>query len=691
MHQNHPGHEIFLEEAQELLQELETALFEIENTPGDRELVDRIFRALHTIKGSGAMFGYDAVSAFTHEVESVFDLVRNREMEVGKDLLSLTLDAGDHIRRLLHDQEPDREIGLQGQEILDRLGLLRPHGPLEHPRLEKRLDPPPPQSSSRRTWHIRFTPAESIFLQGSNPVHLLEELEGLGRCSVRACLDKVPALEELNPEGCYTSWEVLLETDKDENDVRDVFIFVEDMCRLDICLVDSGDPGGTICPDVKMTDREDTAALQLKGTATEQEGGSGQLLEAVEGEREGHERVPTRPDMGGDAPRNGRQAGPGASIRVGADKLDALVNLVGELVIVQARISQVVQDRSGPLLVGLTEELERLSNELRDSALNMRMVPIGTTFNVYKRLARDLSLELGKEIELVTSGAKTELDKTVIEKLKDPLVHLLRNSMDHGVERPDVRISRGKPAKGIIRLSAEHVGGNVVIRIQDDGAGIDAQRIRDKAIERGLLSPEALKSEQELFEYIFEPGFSTAGSVTSLSGRGVGMDVVKRGIEALSGSLGIESRKGQGTTVTVRIPLTLAIIEGLQVQVGGESFVLPLAAVEECVEIQAGGKRSAGQLIELRGDLVPFVRLRECFDVPGVPPAIEQVVVTGSNGKRLGIVVDHVIGEHQTVIKPLGRLYANVPGISGATVKGDGSMALILDVPTLMAGQEARA
>ncbi|MFP4314664.1 MAG: chemotaxis protein CheA [Desulfovibrionales bacterium] len=687
MHEHQPGHEVFLEEARELLQELEAALLELEEEPADKNLIDRTFRALHTIKGSGAMFGYDAVSAFTHEVETVFDLVRNGEMSVSRELLTQTLAARDHIEKLLNDPDAAVSRSAQGQELLDQLRALRPDLPEDFDLPEKRQEVPTPGSDRHRIFRIRFEPLPTIFLRGTNPVHLLDELREMGRATIVANIEKVPPLHDLNPEYCYTSWDIILDTAHDENAIRDVFIFVDDECRLEITMVDSGD--GDDCEGTYkklgeiLVERGDISLRQIEQVVSEQKRIGNLLQDAGLVSRERIASALAEQTAVRESRKSRQQSSEGSSIRVAAEKLDSLVNLVGELVIVQAQITQMVNERKDPLLVGLSEELERLSNELRDSTLNIRMIPMGTTFGKFKRLVRDLSTELEKEIDLVTQGAETELDKTVIEKLGDPLVHLLRNSIDHGIEKPEVRVSRGKPARGRILLAAEHSGGSVVIRIEDDGAGLDPDRIRKKAVERGLIAPGADKSDQELFECILQPGFSTAESVTNLSGRGVGMDVVKRSIEGLGGSLGIASTKGQGTTVTVKIPLTLAIIEGLQVQVGDEFFVMPLSIVEECVEIRDKG-RNGQQLVELRGDLVPYVRLRECFGVPGGAPAIEQVVVTGTDGNRLGIVVDHVIGEHQTVIKSMGKLYSDVPGISGATIKGDGSMALILDVPALL-------
>jgi len=337
--------------------------------------------------------------------------------------------------------------------------------------------------------------------------------------------------------------------------------------------------------------------------------------------------------------------------------------------------------------------VERLTGELRDSALNIRMLPIGSTFSKFKRLVRDLSSELGKEIELTTDGAETELDKTVIEKLNDPLVHLIRNSLDHGIEQPEARVAAGKTRHGTVHLAAVHSGDSVLITIQDDGAGLDKEAIRSKAIERGVIAAQAELTDKELFNLIFAPGFSTAKKISSISGRGVGMDVVKRAIEALRGTIDITSVHGEGTRITVRIPLTLAIIESLLVRIGPDFFMMPLSLVDECVELtrQDVARSNGRHLANVRDHLVPYIPLRERFLIRGDCPDIEQIVITEVNGSRIGFVVDQVIGEHQTVIKSLGRAYKNVEGISGATILGDGSVALILDVPQLVQSVEAEA
>lgn len=369
-----------------------------------------------------------------------------------------------------------------------------------------------------------------------------------------------------------------------------------------------------------------------------------------------------------------------------ADRLDTLVNLVGELVTVQARLSQMAALQNQPEIIAIAEEVERLTENLRDNAMNIRMVPIGTTFNKFKRMVRDLAEELGKNVVLETVGAETELDKTVIERLNDPLIHLIRNSVDHGIEEPDIREAKGKPRHGTVRISATHSGAFVLIRITDDGAGLDREAIHNKAVAKGLISPDVEFSEKDIFALIFTPGFSTAEKLTNISGRGVGMDVVKRNIEALRGSIEIESRKGAGTVITLKLPLTLAIIDGLLVKVGEGQFVIPLPIVQECVELTPVEKAGSNgrDLAHVRGEIVPYIRLRERFLIKGQAPQIEQIIITGACTGKVGLVVDQVIGERQTVIKNLGKLFQYVEDISGATILGDGKVALILDVPKLV-------
>jgi two-component system chemotaxis sensor kinase CheA len=691
----------FVEEAHELLADLENSLLELEETPDDKELIGSIFRSMHTIKGSGAMFGFDEIAAFTHEVETVYDKVREGHLPITAELINLTLHAKDRIKFMLDGpQSGEAPDGLTSGEIVAAFQRLALGTETRNTTPLKRLTgsegaSPPPLLGHDATFRIRFVPSRNIFLSGTNPLLLLDELRALGECEVTAQLDDIPPLQDINPEECYVGWDIVLTTGCGMNAIKDVFIFVEDGCQLTIEGVDREAHG---CPEPThkklgeiLLERGDVEREGLSEALSEQRR-LGEILvdkrittsgrvESALAEQEHVKKARARTRPGEDS---------AASIRVPADKLDVLVNLVGELVTVQARLSQTASLLNHVDLTPVAEEVERLTAELRDNTLNIRMLPIGTTFGRFKRLIHDLSQELGKEIEMTTEGAETELDKTVIERLNDPLVHLIRNCIDHGIESPEERESAGKPRVGSIDLSAVHSGAQVIIRISDDGRGLDREAILSKAIERGLALPNAEHGDKEVFGFIFQPGFSTAREVTNVSGRGVGMDVARRAIEALRGSIEVTSEKGRGTTVTIRLPLTLAIVEGLLVALGQDSFVLPLTIVEECVELS---KYEASQfhgrnLANIRGEIVPYIRLRREFGIEGEPPPIEQIVVAGINGARIGFVVDKVIGEHQTVIKNLGRLYRSADAVSGATILGDGTVALIVDVAKLTRNSE---
>jgi len=687
----------FKEEAYELLSELETSLLALEETPDDVETIGRVFRAMHTIKGSGAMFGFEAIATFTHEVETVFDLVRNGKLEVTRDLINLTLAARDLIKGMLDASDGDGSIDdVTAAALVTELKKLVPRDAQEKREVSAGVKVEEPSQAADQkfaTYRIRFKPAAEIFMNGTDPLKLIAELSQLGSYKTVAQVSNIPSLNELQPEFCYVLWDIILTTNRGKDAIEDVFIFVADDCELSIELIDDAEQAsagdykklGEILVekgDISRAEMDEILSLQKRfgelavaaGKVTP-EGVQAALVEQqhvkeIRQERQAQEAM--------------------TSIRVPADKLDLLVNLVGELVTVQARLTQTATSRKDAELVNIAEEVERLSAELRDNALNIRMLPIGTTFSKFKRLVRDLSNELGKEIEMTTDGAETELDKTVIERLNDPLVHLIRNSIDHGIEYPDERAAAGKQRRGTVHLAAVHSGDSVLISIKDDGAGLDREAIRTKAIERGLIQPAAELPDKEIFAQIFAPGFSTAKKVTSVSGRGVGMDVVKRAIDALRGTIDISSQRGVGTTITVRIPLTLAIIESLLVKIREDCFVIPLSIVSECVELtrEQVVESHGRNLANVRGHLVPYIPLRERFAISGEPPAIQQIVITDMDGYRVGFVVDHVIGEHQTVIKSLGRAYKNVDAVSGATILGDGNVALILDIPQLMRGVE---
>lgn len=686
--------EAFREEAYELLVELEASLLELEKTPADTDLIGRVFRAMHTIKGSGAMFGFEDVAAFTHDIETLYDLVRNGKAGITKDVIDLTLSACDEIRKMVSGEKIESADAGRAKAITE--AFRRSIAGVETGgtgKKETTPSPSPAQDEHGRsvTYRIRFRPEKGIFASGTNPVLLLNEIRGLGTSRLVAQSDAIPALPDVNPEECYTYWDIILTTDRGINAIRDVFIFIEDDAEVRIDVIDEAGlfdeekdykKIGEILlerGDIKPEDlKKALGAHKRIGELLVESGivAPDKVESALAEQQHVREMRQKRQTVEGGA----------ASIRVPAERLDSLVNMVGELVTVQSRLTQKASSINDAELTMIAEEVERLTVELRDNTMSIRMLPIGTSFSKFTRLVRDLSNELGKEILLQTEGAETELDKTVIERLNDPLVHLIRNSIDHGIELPAARVAAGKPRQGTIHLKAEHSGASVLIRIVDDGAGLDVDAIRSKAIEKGLIGPEAALSEKDLFALILAPGFSTAKKVTNVSGRGVGMDVVKKNIDALQGTIEFSSKRGQGTTVTLKLPLTLAIIDGLLVRIQGDHFVLPLSAIEEVVELSRQDVANAhGQhMASIRGEIVPYIRLREQFRMIGNSPDIEQIVTTNVDGYRVGLVVDQVIGEHQTVIKSLGRVYKSVEEVSGATILGDGRVALILDVPKLI-------
>ena len=647
--------DVFRQEARELLEQLELALLDLRDASADRDLIDSAFRALHTIKGSGAMFGFDEVAGFVHEFETAFDRVRKGAVSISPALIRVALEAKDHIVRLI--AEPGRHAG-EGSVLLERLRavVVSDRGDTTAARsgaAEADLSLAANMASSQ-VWQISFHLPENALVLGANPLLLLDELRELGPCEVTVKTDAVPPLEEIDPEVCYLSWQVVLSTDRPRQAIDDVFIFLSDSMELSI---------ERLTPDTAVLEKPVAPVMAGEKRA-------GARTVETEGQK----------DVGGAA------AKAGASLRVGAERLDELMDRVGELVIAQARLSQLAVASDDGNLKAVAEEMERLASGLRDTTMGIRMIPIGTLFGRFRRLVHDLSHDLGKDVDFATLGEQTELDKTVIERLADPLVHLIRNAIDHGLEDPGRRTATGKPARGSVRLSAVHTGSEVAISITDDGNGLDAERIRAKAEEAGLIVPEARLPDHELFRLIFHPGFSTAREITSLSGRGVGMDVVKRTIESLRGSIDVSSTAGAGTTVTLRLPLTLAIIDGMLVRVGQGRYSIPLSAVEECVELpkECETSNSGRNFLNIRGHLVPFLRLRELFRTKSAVEPHEKVVVVSAGGSRVGLVVDQVIGNGQTVIKSLSKLHADVETFSGATILGDGTVALILDVNHLV-------
>ncbi len=669
----------FRVEAGDLLDQIEQGLLDLSTRLDDRNLVDAVFRGLHTLKGSGAMFGFDALAGFTHHCETAFDRVRKGLAPATQGLVTVILSAKDHMRALIDGERSDDGLQAEGDAILAALQAAVDAGAAGAAATDTDAGDAPAAGSAVSSvaagaagWRLTFRLPPEAMANGTNPLTLLDELRALGTCRVVALSDTIPSLDDLMPTECHIGWQVDLSGDVTREDIDDVFIFVMDDMEISLEPLGAsddgeprraGDPAGEAgaAPVIPVAGAPVAADAPAAATA------------AV-----------TAPDGAGGkaAPRAGE------SVRVPAERLDELMDRVGELVIVHSRLSQLATASAANLVLrSISEEIERLVNELRDTMMVLRMVPVASLFGRFRRLVHDLARETGKTIDLSTEGETTEVDKTVIERLADPMVHLIRNACDHGLEPAEERVAAGKPAAGRVRLSAHQAGGEVLITIRDDGRGIDRDRVRAKAEAQGLIQPGQQMSDGELLQMIFHPGFSTAAQVTNLSGRGVGMDVVKRTIESLRGAIDVTSVPGEGSTVVLRIPLTLAIIDGLLVRVGEGRYVIPLAAVEECLELSLEEDlRSRGRsFITLRDRLVPFMRLREMFDTGTRPDPHQKIVVIATGAERVGLVVDQIIGSHQTVIKSMSPLHRDVSTFAGATILGDGGVALILDVAQLVA------
>ncbi|WLH70887.1 chemotaxis protein CheA [Pseudomonas sp. FP2309] len=646
----------FIVEARELLQAMEQSLLQLESEPDNSDAIGAIFRAAHTIKGSAGLFGLEPVVGFTHIVEDVLDRLRDGSVAVDAALIAVLLKSGDHMLELI-EVVANRGEALT-PEALEREALLR-----EALRAFQAQDVATPTAEVAVTdagpsadvlWHISLRFGVDVFRNGMDPLSFLRYLETLGQLlQVATLTDTLPPLDRWDPESCYLGFEIELRSSASHATLNEVFDFVRDDCEVHIRAVE-----------------------QVPGTLVA-------IASDVAGQSE-QNLVATAPQR---APANSEtKSRDGNYVRVNADKLDELINLVGELVIASAGASLLARSCNNDPLQEATSTVSGLVEEILDGALHLRMIPIGDTFNRFRRVVRDISQELGKDIELIISGAETELDKTVVEKIGDPLMHLLRNAMDHGIESADARRAAGKPAKGHLSLNAYHDSGNIVIEIADDGAGLNRERILQKAQERGLVASGAVLTDQEIYNLIFEPGFSTAEAVTNLSGRGVGMDVVKRNITLLRGTVDLDSRPGQGTVVRIRLPLTLAIINGFLVGIDQSTYVIPLDMVQECIELDERQRQSSRDngYLDLRGEVLPLVDLRDHFSHEGPAARRQNVVVVRYAEHKAGLVVDDLLGEFQTVIKPLGKLFGALRGISGSTILGSGAVALILDVPALL-------
>jgi two-component system chemotaxis sensor kinase CheA len=724
--------ELFRIEANDLLVELEAALLELESAPGDTSIVHRVFRVMHTLKGSGATSGFLDLSSFLHHVEDVFDAARQGRVTVTSELIDLTLKIGDSIKRYLAAPADEATAVLTAEKpALDALLRFMPDAPI------------PEKSKARaQRLRIRFLPQPHLFKTGNDPGVFLDDLRKLGSCAIEILDNNLPSIETLEPETCYLGWSIEFNTAVDEAAVREVFQFVDGDCDLEIKpVVDQPETTAVASwriafsvtakhlenPSILQSLWNDLGALGPLTTHSQPLGaslpGRWELSVATGADRNqiadafafmpGSDlkitpaiAAPTsdialaQPDPALSAeiaPEEDLRASvikaattTSDTLRVSSNRLDKLVNLIGELVILKSVVTATCESHPEipPELHTAAETLQSLTTQLRDEVLNIRMMQIGQTFSKFRRLARDLSRDLGKEVELVLEGSETEMDKTILDRLNDPLVHLVRNSLDHGLETPAERLAAGKNPTGKLRLSAHQKGDRVIITVSDDGRGLDPARIRSKAIEQGLLAADAQISEADLFQFVLLPGFSTAKNVSSLSGRGVGLDVVKRTIDQLRGRIELRSQLGKGAEFSLSLPLTLAIIDGLMVGIGKDRYILPLSAAREAIDLPAGHHTGSQRrnLVSLRGESIPYLRLRDIFHYDTPPPDLrERVVIVELEQSRIGLVVDEVLGNYQTVIKSLGWIAPEAPVYSGATVLGNGRIALIIDIPALVA------
>ncbi|AHH08542.1 chemotaxis protein CheA [Borrelia anserina] len=701
----------FKEESIENISDIEHALLNIEFESGT-EVVNSIFRNLHTIKGSAGMFGFNLTASLVHEIETVLDPIKKGSDEFNQNTVDATLMAVDFIRELIEGDEvidesvyKDREknlidsikkglelsVGFNSDSVLNytkgsQISLpndlnIQESGLNES--LEKGKFDDEALSIETKVYRILFAPSRGILFHGHKPINFLKKLLNLGNGQVRARVKNIPDLELISPDNVYVEWEVKLETEESKISIEDIFIFLDGQSKFVVEEVDASyEIPEAFEVDSLMKDnlnevfdknfsREDQVLLKSKELCDKDD-----RIVKGGGNNFGFDTARSKVNI--------------ASIKVDSKKLDHLVNLVGELVTIQSKLAKESENMNNNVLNSISAEFSLIINELRDYTTGLRTVPIEILFVKFQRIVKDLSVQLGKSIRYYSQGGNTVLDKSIIERLNEPLVHLIRNSIDHGIESVEERIEAGKEPQGVIKLSAHQSGDSVIIIIEDDGRGLDKQRIIKKAIEKNVISETVSKtlSDKDVYNLIFESGFSTTDIVTNISGRGVGMDVVRKQVESLRGNVILESEFGKYTRIKLVFPLTLAIIEGWLVRVKDEHFIVPLFSVESCLEAdklisQVCGFANKGNVMDYRGNMISFIRLREFFEISNEKSDSEHVVIVNTNSGKIGIVVDEVLGQHQTVIKTLGKLYSKVEGVSGATILGDGSLALVIDVDTI--------
>ncbi|MFK5970048.1 MAG: chemotaxis protein CheA [Candidatus Marithrix sp.] len=676
---------LFFEESFENLDIMESSLLDLEIGTFNEELINNIFRAAHSIKGGAGIFQLEDIVAFAHNAETFLDEVRDRKHSIDQTLIDLLLRAGDILRMMLSASKDEIKYDAQlAQTCQNELKQALAKEVIEAPEVVEEIISEP---IVLREWHIEFKPDLPILKTGNDPINLFRELEELGELTVIANTDAIPDFVDLDPQSCYLSWELVLLSKANRADIEEIFEWVIDECELNITVNNLDDlelPTSEKLESVAVPEIETTESIPE--IIVPKEIVSQDIIiepnKLVEIHKEASEDIVNK---------HINTQGNTSSIRVGIDKIDNLINIVGELVITQSMLDQIGEDFDNSNIMQLRDglsQLERNTRELQENVMRIRMLPISFSFNRFPRLVHDLSSQLGKKVELILSGESTELDKTVLEKMSDPLVHLVRNSLDHGIELPDQRKQAGKPEFGQLHLNAFHQSGNIVIQISDDGAGFNIEKIRAKAIQKGWITPDENLVDEQLYEFIFQPGFSTSEEVSDVSGRGVGMDVVRRNIRDLGGSIEVKSEAGKGSKFSIRLPLTLAILDGQLVRVGEEIFVLPLLSIMESLRIQTNLVNSftgTVELYKLRDDYIPILRLYKLFDIKNTATKLEHglLVIAEGDGQKIGLFVDELLSQQQIVIKNLNN-YKKVQGVSGATILGDGNVALILDITGLI-------
>jgi two-component system, chemotaxis family, sensor kinase CheA len=670
----------FVEESLEGLDIMESVLLEMQPGEAASEEIDNIFRAAHSIKGGSATFGLENIAHFTHVVETLLDEIRNGERDVTQESISLFLSSVDCIREMLSADQHDEPVDQQHiDEVKSGLDAMLGSSQNDVPSSAQESEV---EAVVTAGWEIDFKPFPGMLQTGNDVVRMFRELAELGEFSVTVDASALPPMSELDPEESHLAWVIKIGSEVKKEQINEIFEWVDDDCELSIKSLETASSSVVTQDSVDATPAETVLVKTAPAKALpEAESPALKTAAPVENRRADDDRRKATDRRKSSAPET-------SSIRVGIDKVDDLINMVGELVIIQSMLGQLGEDfdmsRVERLKDGL-DELERNTRELQESVMRIRMLPISFAFNRFPRMVHDLSAKLNKKIELTMSGEQTELDKTVMEKIGDPLVHLVRNSIDHGIETPEIRKATGKSETGTVNLNAYHQGGNIIIEIKDDGAGLNNEKIFAKAVERGLVKADDELSDEKIYDLLFQPGFSTADVVSDVSGRGVGMDVVKRNIQSLGGSVEVESTLGEGSTFTIRLPLTLAILDGQLVRVGNSTYIIPLVSIVESILVdQKNVSRIAGtaELYQLRSEYLPIIRLYETFNIEPDNDTLDDglLVIVEGDGKKGGLLVDELLGQQQFVIKSLETNFRRVEGVSGATILGDGTVALITDV-----------